>query len=167
MPRHKGTTSQQPHMKAIASTINTARYNWSPIVASWLLHMQERGFKCVIVNNGGDNEKIWQLHEAIEHATACDEAYLTFIDSSEDTFWAFVVLGNDPNELVSDYSIRDTESGKAFARAIEEWSDSMEGTPCPHEGMTAWHYLRMAHACMVADNVPVPDQLAAEVRAGM
>lgn len=161
---HPATTP----MKAIASSINTARYNWKPVVASFLLHMQERGFTCVFVNNGDEDEKVKTIHEAIEHATACDEADLTFIDSRDaSTFWAFIVLGNDPHELVSDYTCRDTETGKAFHAAITKWYDSMEGTACPHDGMTAWHYLRMAQACMVAEGVTVPPQLAADVLAGM
>ena len=61
---HPATTP----MKLIASSINTARYNWKPVVASFLLHMQERGFTCAFVNNGDEDEKVKTIHEAIEHA---------------------------------------------------------------------------------------------------
>lgn len=157
-------------MKSITSSINTARYNWKPVVASFLLHMQERGFQCVKVINGDEDEKVKTIHKAINHATACDEASVYFRsvkDPEANLLSAYLVLGNSPHELVADYACRDTETGKAFDAAITEWSDSMEGMACPHDGMTAWHYLRMAQACMVAEGVSVPPNLAADVLAGM
>lgn len=162
-------------MKAITSSINTSRYNWKPVVASFLLHMQERGFRAFAVNNGDgfvktEKDKLSQaeiLALTVEEASACDEASIRFHSPDNSFFTAYIVLGNAPHELVADYTSRDTETGKAFDAAITEWSDSMEGTPCPHDGMTAWHYLRMAQACLVADGANVPPQLAADVLAGM
>jgi len=163
---HPATTP----MKAIASPINTTRYNWKPVVASFLLHMQERGFRPVAVDNGDGFCQAEILTLTGEEACACDEAtvYFRSIQHPEDkAFPAYLVLGNSPHELVADYACRDTETGKAFDAAITDWSNSMQGTACPHEGMTAWHYLRMAQACMVAEGVTVPPQLAADVLAGM
>lgn len=157
-------------MKAITSSINTSRYNWKPVVASFLLHMQERGFNAVFVDNGDGKRKMESIPDATNEASACDEVtvYFRSIQHPEDkALPAYLVLGNSPHELVADYACRDTETGKAFDAAITEWSDSMEGTACPHDGMTAWHYLRMAQACMVAEGVSVPPQLAADVLAGM
>lgn len=157
------------------TTINTNRYNWKPIVASFLLHMQERGFRPYAVNNGDgfvktEKDKLCQqeiITLTVEEATACDEASIRLHAPDNSFFTALIVLGNEPHELVADYTSRDTETGKAFDAAITEWSESMEGTPCPYEGMTAWHYLRMAHACLVAENAPVPPQLAADILAAM
>lgn len=161
---HPATT----HMQSIASSINTARYNWKPVVASFLLHMQERGFRAFAVNNGDGFVKTENnLFKTIDEATACDEASIRFHAPDNSLFTAYIVLGNEPYELVADFTSRDTETGKAFTAAVEEWSDSMQGMTCPHEGMTAWHYLRMAQACLVADGANVPPQLAADVLAGM
>ena len=48
--------------------INPTRYNWKPVVASFLLHMRERGFECIIVNNGGGS-----YDELVELMTAVRE----------------------------------------------------------------------------------------------
>lgn len=154
-------------MKAIASSINTARLNWKPVVASFLLHMQERGFIAAAVDNGDGYTPADCLANTINEASATDEANIRFKAVDGVSFTAFIVLGNSPHELVADFTYRDTETGKAFDTAITEWSDSMQGMACPHDGMTAWHYLRMAQACMVAEGVSVPPQLAADVLAGM
>lgn len=157
-------------MKSIASPINTARYNWKPVVASFLLHMQERGFNAVFVDNGDGKRKMESIPDATNEASACDETtvYFRSIQHPEDKILpAYLVLGNSPHELVADCADRPTAQGRVFVAAIEQWSDSMEGMACPHEGMTAWHYLRMAQACLVADGANVPPQLAADVLAGM
>lgn len=162
-------------MKSIASKINTARYNWNPIVASFLLHMRERGFHPVAVDNGDGFVKTEKdkdtahdaIQRAVEEACACDEANIRFHSAEGFKFTVFIVLGNEPHELAADYTGGTTEDAKAFDAAITEWSDSMEGMACPHDGMTAWHYLRMAQAYMVAGGVSVPPQLAADVLAGM
>lgn len=155
-------------MKSIESSINTARLNWKPVVASFLLHMQERGFRAFAVNNGDGFVKTENnLFKTIDEATACDEASIRFHAPDNSFFTAYIVLGNEPCELVADFTCRETETSKAFTAAVEEWSDSMESMACPHEGMTAWHYLRMAQACMVAEGDTVPPQLAADVLAEM
>lgn len=157
-------------MKSIESAINTARYNWKPVVASFLLHMQERGFKAVYVDNGDGKRKVETITDATNEASACDEAtvYFRSIQHPEDkAFPAYLVLGNSAHELVCDCADRPTAQGRVFVAAIEQWSYSMEGMACPHDGMKAWHYLRMAQACMVAEGVTVPPQLAADVLAGM
>ena len=151
--------------------IDLTRYNWKPVVASFLLHMRERGFECFIVNNGGDNEAVTNnINEAIDHACASDEATLFFKTDrfpNAGTFWAALVFGNQPHELVADMTSRERTDGRAFESAVEEWSESMGGMECPCEGMTAWHYLRMAQACLVASGEKVPPNLGADVLAGM
>ena len=108
--------------------IDLTRYNWKLAVASFLLHMSERGFECCIVNNGGDNESVTNIIEAIDHACASDEASLFFKTDrfpSTGTLWAALVFGNQPHELVADMTSRG-----AFESAVEEWSESMAEAVC-------------------------------------
>lgn len=159
-------------MKAITSPINTSRYNWKPVVASLFQALADQGFVVKIVNNGDDDVKTdvktKSMKEAIEKATASDEADVWLKHPSEaSNLWLKIVLGNAASETVSDFGVRDTATGKLFEKTIEQWSSSMEGMDCPHDGMTAWHYLRMAQACLVAEGDIVPRHLADDVQAGM
>ena len=150
--------------------IDPTRYNWKPVVASFLLHMRERGFECIIVNNGGDNESVTNMDQAIDHACATDEAVLFFkTERFQHTrpLGAALVFCCQPHELVADMNTSDRPECRAFEAAVDEWSESMGGMECPCEGMTAWHYLRMAQACLVASGAKVPPHLAADVLAGM
>ena len=47
-------------------------------------------------------------NEIKEASEACDEAYIVIYDNVRATVgWAYVVFGNDDNELVSDYGVND------------------------------------------------------------
>ncbi len=103
-------------MKAIASS----RYNWKPVVASFLLHMQERGFNAVYVDNGDGKRKVTSNMDATNEASACDEAtvYFRSIQHPEEKILpAYLVLGNSPHELVSDCADRPTAQGRVFVAA--------------------------------------------------
>ena len=115
---------------------HTPPLNWKPVVASLFQALAEKGFIVNVVNNGGDDDfQPKNMTEAIDEATACDEADVWLMHTSEGTnFWLQIVLGNAVNETVSDFGVRNTPTGKLFEKTIEEWSDSMEGIECPHEG---------------------------------
>lgn len=114
---------------------NTAPLNWKPVVASLFQTLAAQGFTVETVNNGDDDVNPKTMREAIEEATACDEAEVWFTHADDrHRFWLHVVLGNAVCETPSNFSCRNTATGKLFEQTIEQWSDSMEGIECPHEG---------------------------------
>ena len=113
----------------------TPPLNWKPVVASLFQALAEKGFIVNVVNNGGDDFQPKNMQEAIDEATASDEAEVWLTHHTGATnYWIQIVLGNAVCETVSDFGVRDTETGKLFEQTIEQWSDSMEGVECPHEG---------------------------------
>jgi len=55
------------------------------------------------------------IKECVE---ACDEAYMNIYDKDKLRIgWAYIVLGNDDNELVSDYSAN---------KFMDEWADQYQ-----------------------------------------
>lgn len=118
------------------STTRPTPLNWKPVVASLFQALADKGFVVTVVNNGGDDDfKPTNMQEAIDEATACDEADVFFKHPEESTnYWLQIVLGNAVCETVSDFKVRDTPTGKLFEQAIEQWSDDMEGVECPREG---------------------------------
>ena len=56
--------------------------------------------------------------EIKEHAEACDESYLHIYDAEgKRKGWAWVIFGNDDNELISDYSA---------TKFMDTWSDQFQ-----------------------------------------
>lgn len=84
--------------------------DWRPEVSSFLRTLTKAGFTLVSADNGeevvgfaGDNQA-----KLVENLTACDEGWLTAsLSSPEGTRYRvrfYLVLGNDPGELVCDYN---------------------------------------------------------------
>lgn len=108
------------------------QYNWKPVIASLVSHMRLAGFVASSVDNGDGWIETETDDSAISEIEATDESHVLFTCADEKRpLWAFIVLGNDPCELVADYSARETEQGRKFDAAISEWSDGWQGIPCP------------------------------------
>lgn len=103
------------------------QYNWKPVVSSLFHNLKKAGFVPFEVNNGGDDESTPTWKKALEEATACDAAsvYLRHPDSLK-LIWLYIVLGNEPEELVADYSVFEPIEAP-LAKFCSVW----EGKPCP------------------------------------
>ncbi len=69
--------------------------------------VNDKGF-LITVDWGDDNEvvKSKSIKEIYEASEACDESVLVFYDEDgERKGWAYIVLGNDGGDEVSDYGI--------------------------------------------------------------
>lgn len=101
--------------------------NWKKVVSSLFHNLKQAGFTPFEVNNGDEDESTPTWKEALEEATACDEAsvYLKHPDSQK-LIWLYIVLGNSPEELVADYSVFEP-----IEAPLAKFSSVWEGKPCP------------------------------------
>ena len=103
-----------------------ARYNWSAVVRSALRTLKQAGLNVVAVDNGDGWEKVGSRAEAVELACACDTAYVRMSNEGGDKCTAFIVLGNEPEELFADYSTSD-----ALDSAVDAFCSIWSGKRCP------------------------------------
>jgi hypothetical protein len=104
--------------------------NWRPVVGSLLSKLQKAGFTLVAVDSGcgqvpltgTDREK---RQEAKFEICAVDEARLHVENSESISKWLYVVLGNEPEELVSDHS------ASGLDVVVEEFQQQWRGVKCP------------------------------------
>lgn len=106
--------------------------NWKPVINSLLRQLIKDGFTPILVDNGGgDFEPTPSVKLACKKITATDESELV-VQSSDGKKWVlYIVLGNSPEETVSDCTCRDNEMGKKFADSIDVFSRRWEGKSCP------------------------------------
>lgn len=102
--------------------------DWKPEVKSLLETLVKHGIKLV----GGDNgEEAFNFHgdmdKFIKNLIACDEALL-YVKTPKDarTRSLYLVLGNSPGELVSDYTVDET-----IEKAATEHAEAWEGKKQP------------------------------------
>ena len=79
----------------------------------------------IISNSGSPQERV----EATEAIVSVDESWLT-IGRGKDKGTIYIVLGNEPDELVADYAVREALSVDLEA-AIEAHRKQWEGKKCP------------------------------------
>lgn len=105
--------------------------NWRPEVRSLLNRLIAAGCKIRSVDNGEETTKFKEpvdLNHVIRELTACDSTrlYVTTPDAPSLIRWLYIVLGNDPGELVSDYVVDPVLDAVTEAH-YNEW----EGKPQP------------------------------------
>lgn len=91
-----------------ADSINMKRTinDWEPETRSLLESLVSAGFR---LDHGDNGEYEFQftgdLAKFIEHLTACDESHLYIKTPLGRVLWMYLVYGNEPGVLVSDYSV--------------------------------------------------------------
>lgn len=122
--------------------------DWNPETASLLATLQKHGFSIWAGNNGEDGDfyrKNFETEKAfLEELLACDEAWLYVSRNAtkesaktpgkqvKKHYSLYLVLGNDPGELVSDWGIpEDAEDAKALEDACAAHSAKWEGKKQP------------------------------------
>lgn len=109
-----------------------ARYDWSKPVSSLLTKLQKAGFTIAAVNDGMETFKmdpkksnLANRKEATEIITSVDESGMRVTKGDKSGF-VYIVLGNDPEELASDYTDWDELEEVITAHSLQ-W----EGKKCP------------------------------------
>lgn len=79
--------------------------DWAPEVTDLLTALTTAGFTLSSGDNGEERFKFdGDVDGFVKELIACDEARLYVVDPSRHKRWLYLVLGNSPGELVSDYS---------------------------------------------------------------
>lgn len=117
--------------------------NWKPVVLSLLQHLETHGLVLHAVDNGGERIDIWnddpdkRREEIAEEICAVDAARLScrfhLTDGTELVANLFLVLGNEPEELVTDWECTrgSTSFTHAVNTALDAFEDEWSGVPCP------------------------------------
>ena len=109
-----------------------ALLDWSVPVASLVNKLQENGYKIYGANDGEELVTIHPNHsnlvarkKAVDVIVSVDDSTLV-ITKNNKTFGLFIVLGNDPDELVADYTSNDD-----LEKVIDEFQSYWGGKKCP------------------------------------
>jgi hypothetical protein len=112
-----------------------ARRDWTQPVLDLLALLQQQELELLAVDDGegfiglSDGTAHDQQLAAADAITSVDEAWLS-IGSNEATAQLFIVLGNEPDELVCDWG-GSKLLNPAIELAIDEHRLMWEGKPCP------------------------------------
>ena len=111
-------------------------YDWSVPVKSLLGRFQEAGFILSAVHDGEEMIKIDQnlsktkvRHSATETIVSVDESFV-YINKDGMRARLFIVLGNEPEELVADYNYN-PKLEELLEETIDKFSTQWEGVKCP------------------------------------
>jgi len=102
--------------------------DWTPETRSLLKTLQSHGLTIVKVDNGEAETAFAgaSLADFINEATACDEARLYVKTPTGETRSLYLVFGNEPGELVCDFSI-----DALVEAAVDEHYEKWEGRKQP------------------------------------
>jgi len=84
--------------------------DWRPEVRALIIRLLEHGVEILRGDNGEDEftfpnvSSVGPRERFVENLVACDEARL-FVRVNNVHHWLYLVLGNSPGEIVSDYSV--------------------------------------------------------------
>ena len=111
-------------------------YNWSVPVKSLLTMFQVEGFNITDVHDGEEMIQIDQkLSKSAIRQTAADiivsveESYVLIEKQGMKTI-LFIVLGNEPDEIVSDYTYT-PQLEELLEETIDKYVTQWEGKKCP------------------------------------
>lgn len=93
--------------------------NWKPETRSLIRELVKAGFVLHSADNLNDDDSEMQfagnMSKFLDHLLACDSARLYIrCPNSRVTVWLFLVLGNSPGELVSDWAIPSDKTDAAL-----------------------------------------------------
>jgi hypothetical protein len=100
--------------------------DWKRVVKDFFAIAEIHGLKLVAVDNGDGRVNTPDMASAAEEACACDEARVYFDAPDGKRLVAFLVLGNEPEETVCDYSVH-----PIMDAATEQFSKKWEGKKVP------------------------------------
>ncbi len=98
--------------------------DWKPEASALINHLLAAGVE-ILHGNNGDEEFGWPKEDFIEQLVACDEAKL-YVKINGKVRWLYLVLGNSPGEIASDYSCDPVLIDVVYAH-YKEWE--LKGQP--------------------------------------
>ena len=129
-PRRKGRNRTAPAVRSRKPTNPLQqpmkKYDWSIPVRDFFRTAKKHGLEPVAVNNGDGWVSASAIAIAVAEITATDESHVRFTHTDGSRVTAYIVLGNEPAELVADYTIH-----PALDAATDEHYNNWEGLSCP------------------------------------
>jgi hypothetical protein len=108
-------------------------YNWAIPVNSLLNTLQKDGYTIVAASDGEEwtkftqNTKLSVRRAAVDILTCSDIGYVN-VEKGGKNFSMFIVLGNEPEELVANYT-----SNEELEITLDKYIAMWEGKKCPTE----------------------------------
>lgn len=107
--------------------------NWKPVIGSLLKVLQDHNFTLVSVDNGDGRVSLAGMTPrqarqlAKNEINATDDSHLWVSHPShERKLWLYVVLGNEPEETVADYTVN-----TVLELALEQFENKWKNKPVP------------------------------------
>lgn len=112
------------------NTINKRALVWEPVVRDLAQTLLDAGFELAKVSDNEDTYNQPTIAKVVETICSVDYSALYVKGGFDDEpMWLELVLGNEPEELVSDYTARDTTAGLLLDQTVQAWSEKWEGVP--------------------------------------
>ena len=112
--------------------------DWTVPVRTLIHQLQNYDFDILSVNDGEEDIPIIsnsgsraERIEAAEAIVAVDESWLRIGREGKLRGTIYIVLGNEPDELVADYSANTEDMMPLIEAAVEAHRDMWEGVKCP------------------------------------
>lgn len=111
------------------------KLNWKPVISSFLQTMKDNQYKLLRVYDDETGvEEPDSLERAVDLICAVEESVVVFGTKEKSSIRVYIVLGNSPSEMVSDYAVPfDEDAADKLHKVMSDWSDSWEGKECPTE----------------------------------
>jgi hypothetical protein len=110
-----------------------ARCDWSVPVKSLLAEFQAAGFNVSAVYDGEDmiriDQNLSQTKTATDIVVSVDESFI-YINKDGMRARLFIVLGNEPEEIVADYNYN-PQLEELLEETIDKYTLQWEGKKCP------------------------------------
>lgn len=115
----------------------TTIYNWSPVIGSFVHTMLKDGWKATNVTDF-QSRFIFIEEATLQNVTKKAKEVCGSVDESSMTFkkgdlgvTAYILLGNDPEEMIGDWGYKDNASDEAFHKSWRKFTAKWEGKKCP------------------------------------
>lgn len=110
--------------------MNAEIKNYRPVLGSLLSLLQKAGFDLHAVDNGGGWVALSgtdrQRRQVVKHEILTTQGAALYVEKGDDSLWLWVVLGDEPEDTVNDYSVDED-----LAAVIDQHSKLWEGKPWP------------------------------------
>ena len=112
--------------------------DWTVPVRTLIHQLQNHDFDILSVNDGDEDVPIIsnsgslaERQEATEAIVAVDESWLRIGREGKMRGTIYIVLGNEPDELVADYGANTEDMMPLIEEAVEAHRNMWEGKKCP------------------------------------
>lgn len=106
--------------------------DWTPETKAVLERFLAAGWTVDWTDNGEEGRKPFTtLEEAIADVTACDEGWVR-VTKNGNSSTLYLVFGNSPGELISDYTYPAEEGSYTPKKGTEQWHAELETITAAH-----------------------------------